>query len=81
MFFQNIYKFQQNRTDLFETTTSDCNIINVGLNLEITTKNNSIEITTGVKNLLSTQYIDHLSGFKTLEIPNQGINSIFNLTQ
>ena len=79
VFVQNIYKFQQNRTGLFETTTSDYNIINIGLNLEITTKNNPIEITTGIKNLLNTEYIDHLSRFKTLEIPNQGINFYIGL--
>jgi len=49
-------------------------LTNIGLNLEIPTKNDPIEITAGIKNLLNTKYIDHLSRFKTLEIPNQGIN-------
>lgn len=74
VFVQHIYKFKQNRTGLFETTTNDYNLINIGLNIRITTKNNPIEITTGIKNLLNTKYIDHLSRFKKLEIPNQGIN-------
>ena len=74
VFVQHIYKFLQNRTGLFETATNDYNLINIGLNLEILTKHNPIEITTGVRNLFNTKYIDHLSRFKTLEIPNQGIN-------
>lgn len=74
VFVQHIYKFQQNRTGLFETATSDYSLIDIGLNLDIHTKNNPIEITTGIKNLLNTKYIDHLSRFKQLEIPNQGIN-------
>lgn len=74
VFVQHIYKFKQNRTGLFETTTNDYNLINIGLNIRITTKNNPIEITTGIKNLLNIKYIDHLSRFKKLEIPNQGIN-------
>ena len=74
VFVQHIYKFRQNRIGLFETFTNDYHLINIGLNLEIVTKNNPIEITTGVRNLLNTKYIDHLSQFKTLAIPNQGIN-------
>ncbi|MEE9350351.1 MAG: TonB-dependent receptor [Flavobacteriaceae bacterium] len=74
VFIQNIYKFQQNRTGLFETTTNDYNLINIGLKLEVSTKNNPLEIVTGIKNIFNTKYIDHLSRFKTLEIPNQGIN-------
>jgi iron complex outermembrane recepter protein len=74
VFVQHIYKFKQSRTGLFETVTNDYNLINIGLNLGIETKNNPIEISTGIKNLLNTKYIDHLSRFKILEIPNQGIN-------
>jgi len=79
LFVQHIYRFKQNRTSLFETATNDYNLINIGLNLEVATKNNPIEITTGIKNLLNTEYIDHLSRFKTLEIPNQGINFYIGL--
>ncbi|MCF6353068.1 MAG: TonB-dependent receptor [Cyclobacteriaceae bacterium] len=79
VFLQHIYKFRQERIGLFETATNDYNIINIGLNIEIATKNNPIEITTGIKNLLNTQYIDHLSRFKALEIPNQGINFYIGL--
>jgi iron complex outermembrane receptor protein len=74
IFVQHIYKFKQERRGLFETKTNDYNLINLGLNLEIRAKNNPIELTTGVNNLLNTNYLDHLSRLKTLEISNQGIN-------
>ena len=74
VFIQSIYKFKQNKTGLFETATNDYNLINVGMNLEISTKNYPLEIVTGIKNIFNTKYIDHLSRFKTLEISNQGIN-------
>ena len=74
IFVQHIYKFQQNKTGFFETATNNYNLINIGLKINILTKNNPIEISTGIKNLFNTSYIDHLSRFKTLEIPNQGIN-------
>ena len=74
IFVQHIYKFSQSRTGLFETQTNGYNLINIGLNFKIPNKNNPIEISTGVKNVLNTKYIDHLSRFKGLEIPNQGIN-------
>ena len=73
-FIQHIYKFRQDRTGIFETPTVDYHLLNLGLNLEISTKNQPIEITAGIKNLLNTKYIDHLSRFKPLGIPNQGIN-------
>ena len=79
VFVQHIYKFQQNRTGLFETATNSYNLINIGLNFEISTKNKPLEITTGIKNVFNTKYIDHLSRFKTLEIPNQGINFYIGL--
>ena len=79
VFVQHIYKFQQNRTGLFETGTDDYNLINIGLNLEIITRNNPIIITTGVNNLFNVNYIDHLSRFKALGISNQGINYYIEL--
>ncbi len=74
IFIKHIYKFKQSRTGLFETATNDYNLVNIGLNLELLIDNNPIEFTTGINNLLNIKYIDHLSRFKTLEIPNQGIN-------
>lgn len=74
VFVQHIHKFKQSRIDFSETESEKYSLINLGLKVHIKTKNNPIEITTGINNLLNTEYIDHLSLLKSLEIPNQGIN-------
>lgn len=79
LFVQHIYKFKQNRTGLFENETGDYNLFNIGFNFEITSKNNPIEITAGIRNILNTKYIDHLSRLKTLEIQNEGRNFYIGL--
>ena len=79
IYVQYIYKFKQNRIGLFETTSKDYNLLNFGLNFELLIQQNSIEFTTGVRNVLNTKYIDHLSRFKNLEIQNQGINFYFGI--
>ncbi len=79
VYFQHIYKMKQTHIGLFETPTSGYSLINVGLNLEIKTKTLPIEIFIGIKNLLNTTYIDHLSRFKKLGAPNQGINFYVSL--
>ena len=71
---QHIYKFKQNRIGHFETITNDYHLVNMGMTLEIANSKHPIEINTGVKNLLDEKYIDHLSRFKKLGIPNQGVN-------
>ncbi len=74
VFINHVYRFDQNRTSVFETSTSGFNVINIGLNLEIETKNKPIEITAGINNVLNANYIDHISRLRVLEIPNPGIN-------
>ena len=76
---QDIYKFNQNRASSFETATPSYNIVNLGVNMELATKNQPIEINVGIKNLFNTNYIDHLSRFKPMDIPNPGINVYFGL--
>ncbi len=74
IFIQHIHKFEQNRISVFETRTPNYNLINIGLNFEILTKNAIIGIDMGIKNALNNDYIDHLSRFKKLEISNPGRN-------
>jgi len=74
IYFQHVYKFRQNRIGDFETTTGAYNLINLGLNMTVKTKNTPVEILVGIKNVFNTKYIDHLSRFKKLNIPNQGRN-------
>lgn len=74
VYVQNIYRFEQNRISLFETNTPAYNLINMGFNMEVGSFKNPIEINGGVKNVLNIEYIDHLSRFKPMDIPNPGIN-------
>ncbi len=76
---QDIYKFAQNRASLFESATPSYNLLNIGINLLLETKKFPLEMSFGVKNLLNITYIDHLSRFKPMDIPNPGINGYVGL--
>lgn len=76
---QDIYKFEQSRASVFESPTPSYNLVNIGLNMELATRNQPIEINVGVKNVFNTNYIDHLSRFKPMDIPNPGLNVYFGL--
>lgn len=74
VYLQHIGKFSQNNFGQFETMTPAYSLYNIGLDLDIENGNNTVNISTGIKNLLNKQYIDHLSRFKTLGIANPGLN-------
>jgi iron complex outermembrane receptor protein len=74
VFLQDVYKFKQPKIGLFETESKAYNLVNLGMSLKIKTKNNPINIDFGVKNAFNTEYVDHLSRFKKLGIPNPGRN-------
>ncbi len=76
---QDIYKFSQNRASLFESVTPSYNLLNIGINLLLETKKIPLEMSVGIKNILNTTYIDHLSRFKPMDIPNPGINGYVGL--
>jgi iron complex outermembrane recepter protein len=76
VFINHVYKFDQQRIGLFETQTPHYQIVNVGLNVEVKTNRKPIEISCNVKNIFNIRYIDHLSRFKPLGVPNQGINFV-----
>ncbi|NQX82552.1 MAG: TonB-dependent receptor [Flavobacteriaceae bacterium] len=79
MFIQNIYKLGQSNIGVNETRASAYSLINIGVNMEINTKYNPILVNTGIKNIFNTTYIDHLSRFKDMGIPNVGINFYIGL--
>jgi iron complex outermembrane receptor protein len=70
---QYIYFFDQNSVAPYETTSTTYQLINIGCNGSISSKN-TIEYSFGINNLFNIQYIDHLSRLKTYEIPNPGRN-------
>lgn len=79
VFLQHIYKFKQPRIGLFETESKAYQLLNLGVNTKLKTKKSFLDIDFGVKNLANVTYIDHLSRFKNLGIPNQGINFYVSL--
>ena len=74
IYVQHIYKFDQNRIGQFETPTKGYHLINLGVDAVLKLNQQKLVFSTGVKNLLNTTYIDHLSRFKPMSIPNPGIN-------
>ena len=70
---QYIYFFDQNSVAPYETTSTTYQLINIGCNGSISSKN-TIEYSFGINNLFNIKYIDHLSRLKTYEIPNPGRN-------
>jgi len=79
IFIQHVYKFKQTKVGQFETQTPSYQIVNAGVSVNLKNNRTPITLSTGVNNILNTQYIDHLSRFKTLDIPNPGINFFINL--
>ena len=79
IFVEYIYRFSQNRIAVYETSTPDYHLLNAGLVLQIKSNNNNFEITAGVKNILNTKYIEHLSRFKNIGINNAGLNGYLSL--
>ena len=74
IFIQDIYKLDQNRVGQFETESDSYNLVNIGTTMLVKTKTISFDIDAGVKNLLNTEYIDHLSRLKDYDLSAQGIN-------
>jgi iron complex outermembrane receptor protein len=65
------YTASQNRAGLFETSSPSYGLMDVGLSLSI---HKNVTASLGVTNLFDTNYIDHLSRLKSLEVPNIGRN-------
>ena len=80
VFLQYLYKFDQDRVSDLESTTAAYGLTNLGITIEAFSKEKPLDIELGVKNVFNKVYIDHLSRFKTLEIPNIGINFYLGLT-
>jgi len=79
VFIENTFKFKQDKVGIFETESPSYSLVNIGAKFELASKKLPLELTTGVKNLLNTKYIDHLSRLKPIDIPNQGINFYIGL--
>lgn len=72
---QHHYYFPQNRTAQWEQNTVDFHLLNLGMNMKLKTKKSDLGISLGVKNILNTKYIHHLSRLKSFGIENSGFNA------
>ena len=70
---QHQYFFDQNFVAPLEATSPAYNLINVGVNGSIG-KNEEILFGAGVKNVLNTEYINHLSRLRNIDTPHPGRN-------
>jgi iron complex outermembrane receptor protein len=66
--------FAQSEVAPNETSSQMYNLLSIGFNGVLKTEKNIININAGVKNLLNSNYIDHLSNLKYLNIGAPGIN-------
>jgi iron complex outermembrane recepter protein len=76
--FQHLYFLHQDRVAAFETNSPAYQLINIGANLKVETKN-PIFVKFGIRNLLNTNYIDHLSRIKNIGLQSPGINFYLTL--
>jgi iron complex outermembrane receptor protein len=67
------FLFDQYRVGVLETPSKHYHLLNFALNIS-PFKNELLKVRAGVKNLLNTQYIDHLSRLKNEGIQNPGRN-------
>lgn len=70
---QHTYLAQQTRVSEFETPSKSYQLFNASLQLKYLSKT-PISINIGVKNILNTQYIDHLSRLKNIDLSHPGRN-------
>lgn len=78
--FQNSMVFAQREVAINETPSEFYNLINLGITGGFKIgKTQNLEWNAGVKNLLNTSYIDHLSSLKTLDLSGPGINGYVGL--
>lgn len=70
------YVFAQNRVDRNERTTPGYHYLSAEIALTTLLKGNELEISLQGQNLLNAQYFNHLSRYRLLNIPEQGINFV-----
>lgn len=76
---QHHYYFPQNRTAQWEAASVDFHLLNLGMNMKLETKKSDLGISIGVKNLLNTKYMHHLSRLKSFGLENPGFNAYIKL--
>ncbi|MGB5817895.1 MAG: TonB-dependent receptor [Saonia sp.] len=72
------YNFRQNRTDRNERETPDSFILNAGLGFDMRLFGQTMECRLRADNLLNTEYFNHISRYRLLNLPEQGRNFMFS---
>jgi len=63
-----------------EETTAGYQVINIGLGGDINLKNQKINISIQIQNLLNTKYFNHTSYYRLINVPEPGRNFILNIS-
>lgn len=71
---QHHFFFDQNRVSSFESATASYHLLHAALHFKYESKGQPVYITLGVKNILNTAYVDHLSRLKQIGLEMPGIN-------
>ena len=72
------YFAAQNRVDRNEKPTPGYTLMNLSSGIDMNIGSQTIELIFSVQNLYNTQYLNHLSRYRLLNLPEQGRN--FNVT-
>jgi len=73
------YTAAQNRVDRNENTTDGYFLLHMGAGTDITWKQQKIKLLLNVQNLLNRSYMNHLSRYRWLNLPEQGQNFNFSV--
>ena len=63
-----------------EETTDGYQIINIGMGCEITVKNQKVNFSFQIQNLLNRKYFNHTSYYRLINVPEPGRNFILNIS-
>jgi iron complex outermembrane recepter protein len=73
------YVFAQNRVDRNELKTPDFHYLGAEMWVTTLIKGNELDFSLQVQNMLNARYFNHLSRYRLLNIPEQGINFVVQL--
>ena len=84
LFVNDHYVFAQNRVDRNEPKTPDYNLLNVGLGFDIQVKSSErtdvrIQLRFSVQNVANQRYLNHLSRYRWINVPEQGRNFVVTI--
>ena len=84
LFVNDHYVLAQNRVDRNEPQTPDYNLINIGLGFDLKLSDkkkfvSSLQIRFSVQNITDQRYLNHLSRYRWINVPEQGRNFVITV--